>query len=72
MASSPPLARQFAAEVHMTRTPRILMVATGLFIVAGAVAFGPLARAQSDSGPHGCSNRTLVGNATGSVGIRVD
>jgi len=38
------------------------MVATGLFMVAvGAVAFGPLVRAQSGDEPHGCSNRTLKG-----------
>ncbi len=53
----------------MTRTSRILVVATGLFMVCGAVAFGPLVGAQSDdkfgnSSPSSftCSNRTLRGD----------
>jgi hypothetical protein len=59
-------ARQFAAEVHMTRT-KTLAVATGLFLVCGAVAFGPMVVAQSDdrSGESPwfkCSNRTLRGD----------
>lgn len=70
MADSRWLARQFAAEVHMTRTPRLLIVATGLLMmVCGAVAFGPLVRAQSDNGFHDspgssvrCSNRTIRGD----------
>ena len=53
----------------MTRMSRILVVATGLFMVYGAVAFGPLMGAQSDdtfgnsSAPSfACSNRTLRGD----------
>jgi hypothetical protein len=53
----------------MTRTSRILVVATGLFMVCGAVAFGPLVGALSadkvrDSPISGftCSNRTLRGD----------
>lgn len=53
----------------MTRTPRILMVATGLFMVCSAVAFGPLVKAQSDNAFRDspgswvkCSNRTLRGD----------
>jgi hypothetical protein len=53
----------------MTRTSKTLVVATGLFMVCGAVAFGPLVGAQSDdkldnsSAPSfTCSNRTLRGD----------
>jgi hypothetical protein len=50
----------------MTRTSRILVVATGLFMVGGAVAFGPLVGAQSDNRSPAswftCSNRTLSGD----------
>jgi hypothetical protein len=53
----------------MTRTSKMLAVATGLFMVCGAVAFGPLMGAQSDdnvpeSAASGftCSNRTLRGD----------
>jgi hypothetical protein len=50
----------------MTRTPRILVVATGLVMVCGAVAFGPLVGAQSDDNSREswftCSNRTLRGD----------
>jgi hypothetical protein len=43
----------------MTRMSKIL-VAVGLFVVGGAVAFGPLVSAQSDD-TFTCSNRTLRG-----------
>src|SRR5262245_26164666 len=53
----------------MTRAPRVLILATGLFIVGGAVALGPLVRAQSDNGSRDsqgswgkCSSRTLRGD----------
>ena len=53
----------------MIRTSRILVVATGVFMVGGAVVFGPLVGAQSDGTPHealasgfACSNRTLRGD----------
>jgi hypothetical protein len=53
----------------MTRTSRILVVATGLFMVCGAFAFGPRVGAQSDDRFRGspdswfsCSNRTLRGD----------
>ena len=53
----------------MTRTSRILVVATGLFMVCGAVAFGPLVGAQSEDKFHEsagswfrCSNRMLRGD----------
>jgi hypothetical protein len=53
----------------MTRTSKVLVVATGLFMVCGAIAFGPLAGAQSEeklresSGSwFKCSNRTLRGD----------
>jgi hypothetical protein len=45
----------------MTRASRILVVATGLIMVCGAVAFGPLLGAQSDD-KFTCSNRTLRGD----------
>ena len=53
----------------MTRTSRILVVATGLSMVCGAVTFGPRVRAQSDGNVREspapwfkCSNRTLRGD----------
>jgi hypothetical protein len=49
----------------MTRTARILVVATGLLMVCGAVALGPLVEAQSSESPASwftCSNRTLRGD----------
>jgi hypothetical protein len=52
----------FGPEVHMTRTARILMVATGLLMVCAAVAFGPRVGAQSDDSWFKCSNRTLRGD----------
>jgi hypothetical protein len=59
----------------MTKTLRLLVVATGLFTVGGAAAFGPLVRAQSEDeflGRFGararCSNRTLWG----SYGFSID
>jgi hypothetical protein len=52
----------------MTRTSKALMVATGLFMVCGAVAFGTLVGAQAEDKfreSHAswlrCSNRTLRG-----------
>jgi hypothetical protein len=53
----------------MTRTPKIVVVATGLFMVCGAVALGPLVGAQSEdrfreskASWFKCSNRTLRGD----------
>lgn len=53
----------------MTQTSKILVVATGVFMVCGAVAFGSLAEAQSDdefrdapASRFTCSNRTLRGD----------
>ncbi len=53
----------------MTRTPKVLLVATGVFMVCSAVAFGPLVGAQSeDRSREGsaawftCSDRALKGN----------
>jgi hypothetical protein len=53
----------------MTRTPKVVVVATGLFMVCGVVALGPLAGAQSDdrfresiASWSRCSNRTLRGD----------
>ena len=45
----------------MTRTSRMLVVATGLFLVCGAVAFGSRVGAQSED-RFTCSNRTLRGD----------
>ena len=45
----------------MTRTSRMLVVATGLFLVGAAVSFGPRVGAQSDD-RFTCSNRTLRGD----------
>ena len=52
----------------MTRTPKVVVVATGLFMVCGAVALGPLVGAQSEerfresfASWSRCSNRTLRG-----------
>jgi hypothetical protein len=52
----------------MTRTPKLAVVAAGLFVVCGAVALGPLVGAQSDdtyrestASWFRCSNRTLRG-----------
>lgn len=59
----------------MMRTSKMLVAATGLFMVCGAVAFGPLAGAQTDDQLNGaplglakCSNRTLQG----SYGFSID
>ena len=52
----------------MTRTSKILAMATGLLVVCGAVGFGPLVEAESskfgESPVPGftCSNRTLMGD----------
>lgn len=53
----------------MTRTSKTLMAATGLLMVCGAVAFGPLVGAQSEDKVrdsqeswYTCSNRTLKGD----------
>jgi hypothetical protein len=52
----------------MIRTPKKLMLAAGLFMVGGAVALGPLARAQSaaEGDARGskvtCSNHSLRGD----------
>ena len=50
----------------MTQTPKMLVVATGLVMVCGAVAFSPLVGAQSDDKSREswfkCSNRTLRGD----------
>jgi hypothetical protein len=54
----------------MNRTSRVLLVTTGLLVLVGGGAFGPLARAQSDKGfdhsraasSGNCSNRTLRGD----------
>ena len=53
----------------MTQTSKILAVATGVFMVCGAIAFGSLAEAQSDdtfrdapASRFACSNRTLRGD----------
>ena len=50
----------------MTRASKILVAATGLFMVCGAVAFGPRVGAQSDDKGREswfkCSNRTLRGD----------
>jgi hypothetical protein len=52
----------------MTRTSKILVVATGLFVVCGAAGFRPLVEAESnkvgESPAQGftCSNRTLRGD----------
>ena len=53
----------------MTRTSKTMVVATGLFLVLGAVGFGPRVDAQFDDRSHEsetsrfrCSNRTLKGD----------
>jgi hypothetical protein len=53
----------------MSRTSKTLAAATGAFMVCGALAFGPLAGAQSEDGLREsqasglqCSNRTLRGD----------
>jgi hypothetical protein len=57
------------------RATKMLVVATGLFMVCGAIAFGPLVGAQTDDelgesamGAAKCSNRTL----RGSYGFSID
>lgn len=45
----------------MIRTPRVLVVAAGLMMVGGAIAFGPMVDAQTEEKVH-CSNRTLRGD----------